>query len=187
MEKLAYEKLMEENNLSLKDLNEDAQIGINTIMDIKKAIRMKEKGGKNISEKVIKKIKANDKWICAEILEIIDGKERNKTDEAPHTAEEIEKDLEKDNVNKNFVENIKKTDEIPVDAVDSIGIEIDSEIENVLKSGRNELSLDELKEICPKSYGIIFENYTPEGENGVITTYYSIIEIGKYKFKLNKK
>jgi len=36
MEKLAYEKLMEENNLSLKDLNEDAQIGINTIWILKK-------------------------------------------------------------------------------------------------------------------------------------------------------
>ena len=69
IEKLGYEKLMEENNLKLSDLNEEARIGIKTITDVKKSINILAKKGRDVSPEVIKKIKANDKWICGEILE----------------------------------------------------------------------------------------------------------------------
>jgi hypothetical protein len=54
IDKLGYEKLMEENNLKLSDLNEEARIGIKTITDVKKSINMLEKKGKTVSEDVIK-------------------------------------------------------------------------------------------------------------------------------------
>ena len=38
IEKLGYEKLMEDNNLKLSDLNDEARIGIKSITDVKKAI-----------------------------------------------------------------------------------------------------------------------------------------------------
>ena len=85
----AYEKLMKENNLTLKDLNEDAINGIESIKQVERSINMLAKKGKNISSKIMSKVKSNDKWVCGEILEILDGKERNISDDMPFDDEDI--------------------------------------------------------------------------------------------------
>ncbi len=59
----AYEKLMQEHNLSISDLPEDAKIGITTLKDIEKSIKMAEKKGNVVSYKTYDKIKANEKWV----------------------------------------------------------------------------------------------------------------------------
>lgn len=176
IDKLGYEKLMEDNNLKLSDLNEEARIGIKTITDVKKSIVMLEKKGKTVSEDVIKKIKANDKWICGEILEIIDGKEINKTDEAPHDAIEIIKDVTATAVIVN--ENIP--------AVDVNGIKIDADLKKVFDEGKKVITSDELKVISPTAYDIIAKAYDKEGENGLDTSFYSLREKETGVFELNE-
>lgn len=168
IDKLGYEKLMEENNLKLSDLNEEARIGIKTITDVKKSIVMLEKKGKTVSEDVIKKIKANDKWICGEILEIIDGKEINKTDEAPHDAVEIIKAV-------NDVNNVVIADK-DIPAADATGIKIDGDLKKVFDEGKKVITSDELKLISPDAYDIIAKTYEKDGENGLDTSFYSLRE-----------
>jgi hypothetical protein len=92
----AYVKLMKENNLTLNDLNNDARNGIESIKAIERSINMLAKKGKSVSAKVMSKIKSNDKWICGEILEILDGKHRNNDDEVPFDEEDIIDEIEKE-------------------------------------------------------------------------------------------
>jgi hypothetical protein len=166
IDKLGYEKLMEENNLKLSDLNEEARIGIKTITDVKKSINMLEKKGKTVSEDVIKKIKANDKWICGEILEIIDGKQINKDDVAPHGALEIIKD----------VSATASVSDNNTPAVDETGIKIDADLKKAFDEGKKVITSDELKIVSPEAYDVIAKGYEKDGENGLDTSFYSLRE-----------
>jgi hypothetical protein len=176
IEKLAYEKLMEENNLKLSDLNEEARIGIKTITDVKKSINMLAKKGKEVSEDVIKKIKANDKWICNEILEILDGKEHNKDDKAPHEALEI-------------ITAATATATVAgkgTPAVDETGIKIDADLKKALDEGKKVITSDELKIVSPEAYDIIAKGYEKDGENGLDTSFYSLREKETGVFELKE-
>ena len=82
----AYEKLMQEHNLSISDLPEDAKIGITTLKDIEKSIKMAEKKGNVVSEKTYAKIKANDKWVVKEILDFVDETDDNEDKNAISVA-----------------------------------------------------------------------------------------------------
>jgi hypothetical protein len=176
IEKLAYEKLMEENNLKLSDLNEEARIGIKTITDVKKSINMLAKKGKEVSEDVIKKIKANDKWICNEILEILDGKEHNKDDKAPHEALEIIKAA-------TATATVADKD---TPAVDETGIKIDADLKKALDEGKKVITSDELKIVSPEAYDIIAKGYEKDGENGLDTSFYSLREKETGVFELKE-
>lgn len=176
IEKLGYEKLMEENNLKLSDLNEEARIGIKTITDVKKSINMLAKKGKEVSDDVIKKIKANDKWICGEILEIVDGKEINKDDKAPHDALEIIKDAA-------ATATIVDKD---TPAVDETGIKIDADLKKALEEGKKVITSDELKIVSPEAYDIIAKGYEKDGENGLDTSFYSLREKETGVFELKE-
>ena len=68
----AYEKLMQEYELSHSELPEDAKLGIEAIKNIEKAVNMAEKSGKKINPQTMAKIKANDKWVVREILDYVD-------------------------------------------------------------------------------------------------------------------
>lgn len=177
IEKLGYEKLMEENNLKLSDLNEEARIGIKTITDVKKSINILAKKGRDVSPEVIKKIKANDKWICGEILEILDGKEHNKDDKAPHEALEIIKDAGR-------VDAIIVDKDVP--AVDATGIKIDGELKKALEEGKKVITSDELKIVSPDAYDIIAKSYEKDGENGLETSFYSLREKETGVFELKE-
>lgn len=176
IEKLGYEKLMEENNLKLSDLNEEARIGIKTITDVKKSINMLAKKGRDVSPEVIKKIKANDKWICGEILEILDGKEHNKDDKAPHEALEIIKDAA----------STATVVDKDVPAVDATGIKIDAELKKALEEGKKVITSDELKIVSPDAYDIIAKSYEKDGENGLETSFYSLREKETGVFELKE-
>ncbi len=178
IEKLGYEKLMEDHNLKVADLNEEARIGIKTITDVKKSIHMLEKKGKTISEDVIKKIKANDKWICGEILEHIDGKEINKDDAAPHNALEIIKAATEEAKAKIVAGDIP--------AVDSVGLQIDADLKKVFDEGKKVITSDELKIASPAAYDLIAKAYEKDGENGLETHFYSLREKETGVFELNE-
>ena len=87
---LQYQKAMEENDLQLSDLPEDAITGIENINDVLKAVKMLEKSGKLPTPKTMKKLKAMDKWVYYEILDHLHGTDKNE-DEIP---EDIEGQLE---------------------------------------------------------------------------------------------
>ena len=183
----AYVKLMQEHNLTLNDLNEDAINGINTIKDIEKSINMLAKRGKNVSAKVISKIKTNDKWVCGEILEILDGKQRNNTDEVPFDEEEIIEQIDEENNIEEEEENDYNEDEYNTESFDPIGIRIDSELDVAYMNGNTRMSLDELKNVSHTAYDVIFNNYETNTQNGIQTTYFNLLETDKYIFTLTKK
>ena len=183
----AYVKLMQEHNLTLNDLNEDAINGINTIKDIEKSINMLAKRGKNVSAKVISKIKTNDKWVCGEILEILDGKQRNNTDELPFDEEEIIEQIDEENNIEEEEENDYNENEDNTESFDPIGIRIDNELDMAYVNGNTRISLDELKNLSRTAYDVIFDNYEQNTKNGIQTTYFDLLETDKYIFTLTKK
>lgn len=176
IEKLGYEKLMEENGLALADLNKEAIVAIQTISDVKKSINMLSKKGKTISDKVIEKIKTNDKWACQEILEIIDGKERNTTAAAPHTKEEIITEIKQE-----IKQEIDETN-----STDPNGLKIDGDLEKAFTEGKTTITAEELKTVSPTAYDIIAASYEEGKTNGVETSYYTLIEKEKHVFTLSK-
>lgn len=163
-----YEKLMEQEGLELSALPEDARIGIETIAKMNRVIALTESKGKKIRPEVHKKIAANDKWVTREILDFLENKDSKQTPKAPHTEEEIKKDIEQD-------------------AVDPKGVAIDEELKALVEKGIKELKAAELKEKAPTAYSVIFQNYEDGGENGVDTTYYEVRETEAETFTIKTK
>lgn len=170
----AYEKLMKENNLTLKDLNEDAINGIESIKQVERSINMLAKKGKNVSSKIMSKVKSNDKWVCGEILEILDGKERNISDDMPFDDEDI-------------IEEIEEEQNNDTESADPTGIVIDTELNIAYMNGNTKISLDDLKNVSRTAYDVIFDNYEQNSKNGIETTYFNLLETDKYVFTLRKK
>lgn len=196
----AYEKLMKEHNLSLNELPVDAKIGIESIQQIVKAINLAEKTNKNVKPVVYDKIKANDKWVVREILDYVENKNTN-TDPLPNKAAEVIKtDIEPTAVKKEETpppsgevkkDEVVKTDDKPDDAKKSADEakagKIDAELKVLFEAGKTKLTLDEVKSAAKTAYGVIFDNYSAEGPNGVETTYYDLTETEKEVFTLTKK
>lgn len=166
-----YEKVMEEEGLTLSELPQDARIGIETIAKIERVIKLSESKGKSVGKSVLAKIKANDKWAVREILDYVEGKDSKQNDEPPYSEEEIKKDVEKE-------EEVK---------LDPLGLSIDEEFKNAIEKGKNQLSIDELKQYCPKAYDVVFKNYEEDDDNGVETSHYILKEIETEKFILKTK
>lgn len=175
-----YEKLMKENNLTLNDLNDDARNGIAIIRSTMLVINREAKKGKSVSDLTWGKVKSNDKWVCGEILEILDGKQRNNTDEIPFDEEEIIEQIDEEN-------NDYNNDEEYTESVDPIGIRIDNELDIAYMNGNTRISLDELKNLSHTAYDVIFDNYETNTKNGIETTYFNLLETDKYIFTLTKK
>ncbi len=91
-EKYAYLTLMSEHKLTINDLPEGAQTGIDSIKNIELAISMATKkaakNGKGYepSEKTKKKIFHFDKWVTNEIMDYLE--EKNTNADAPAVSEE---------------------------------------------------------------------------------------------------
>ena len=174
----AYEKLLKEHNLSISDLPADAQTGIKQIKSIAVALdqqnRKAAKQGKEfaITSSTANKIKTFDKWVVRDILDYVEDKEAN-TDAPPVEAEEIIEEIKTENV------------EVLEERVDVQGITIDEEFEAIIKT-KTEFTLEELKSDCPTAYSLVFLGYKQGEENGVVTTYHSLIEKDS-KFTLTKK
>jgi hypothetical protein len=173
---LGYEKLMRENNLTLNDLNEDARNGIANVKAVMIVVNRESKKGKSVSDLTWSKVRTNDKWICGEILETLDGKHRNNEDEAPHTEQEIIEEIEED-------EEIDESENVS----DLIGIQIDSDFDVAFKSDNTKLSLEDIKSTSPTAYDIIWKTYKANEKNGITTTFFNLIETEKHIFTLTKK
>lgn len=178
---LQYKKALEHYNLQVSKLPEDAKIGIEGINDVLKAIAMLEKRGKAVKPATIKKLKAMDKWVYYEILDFVQGTNNN-DDEAPEDTDEIVDEI-KDQANN----NINSDNKVQPDEKDkSKGVQIEIELENLLKSGSSEIAFEDLKYKAKNTYNVLFDSYEENGQNGIKTTKYSIIETKKNIFTINK-
>ena len=90
---LQYENALEEYNLTIADLSDDAKIGIENINSVLKGVNMLQKSGKQVSDKTISKIKAMDKWVYYEILDQVQGSDENE-DELPYDEDEVLEEAE---------------------------------------------------------------------------------------------
>lgn len=179
MEK-AYEKLLAEHKLTEAELPQDAKIAIKDIKNIEIAINLSDKKSAKAgltyspSSEVIAKIKALDKWVVREILDYVEDKDTNTAKPAVDTAKVIE-EIKAD-----------ATTEEEVVVADPKGLKIDAEFVELLKNNKSELTLDELKSSAPVAYSTIFDNYDQGGENGIDTTFFSLVEKNEL-FTLTKK
>ena len=196
---LMYVKAMEEYDLKIGDLPEDAQTGIEQIKAVLKGIHVNESKGKNISDGVYKKLRAMDKWVYYEILDLVEETNQNK-EEIPYTAEEVEEEIEEevedddddeDEQEDSNAEEVKDEDDeadfksAPTgDPVKGQTIEADFKI--AYENGKTKITLEELKNVSKTAYNVIFENYDDSGDNGIITTNYTLLETDEYVFTLEK-
>jgi len=207
---LQYKKAMAEYGLKSNQLPEDARIGITQIEQVLKSIRMNESRGKTIGDQTYKKLKAMDKWVYFEILEMMDEKD-NLEKEIPHTADEVIYELEQQEEDENDDDEVEDfedeeededDEEIEEDEDDDdaenekynqipsgdkvTGEKIDADFKIAYDKGRTTLTLEELKNVSKTAYNIIFSNYDDSGDNGIITTHYTLLETDDQVFTLDK-
>lgn len=172
---LHYLETMEEYNLKIGDLSEDAQNGIEQINDVIKGIKLHESRGNTVSEKTFKKLRTLDKWVSYEILDMVNDTDKN-DDDLPHTSEEIMNEFE---------EEIDEAEDFYGDQEE--GLKIDADLKLAYESGKKNISFDELKSISRTAYYTIFNSYDASGENGLVTSNFSLLEIDENVFTLEKK
>jgi len=163
---LKYKEEMQKNGLSLNDLPEDARTGIDQLNDVLKALNMLEKAGKKPSEKTLRKIKAMDKWVTYEIYDHLNDTDKNNT-EMPFEDDEIINEIKKDIIDDSFTVIPAKPD---------LSIQIELEIKNMYDNGLHSITVEDLKRKSPKCYDLLFNSYDPEEDNGIATSYYSLLE-----------
>ena len=168
---LSYEKALKEHNLSVSDLPEDAQVGIDGIRDVIKGIEMLSKKGKEPTAKTMRKLKAMDKWVYYEILDFLHDTDKNE-DEMPEDPEEVVAEIKQE------AESVK---------LDPAGLSIESELARLSQSEKKNWSLDELKNYARATYNVIWNGYSENEENGVRTSNYELIETDEQVFTLKKR
>jgi hypothetical protein len=172
-----YKKELEKNGLTVAELPEDAQTGIDQINDVLKGFRMLEKRGQKPTPKALKKLKAMDKWVTYEIYDYLHDTDKN-DDDIPFDAEDV---LDGD-------QNEPKGDKGESNVeVDPIGLKIDAELEQLYASGKTVFSIEELGNNAKETYNVLFDSYEDGEENGVVTSRFSLIEGNDKKFTLKQK
>jgi hypothetical protein len=199
---LQYEKALEQYNLSVDQVSEDAQIGIEQINSVLKGINMLQKSGKEVKDKTFKKLKAMDKWVYNEIIDQVKGTDKNE-DEIPYAEQDVleeaedyayaddeslkknEDQMQSEKVEVPQIDGLNESNEIEYD--EEYGYKIDEELKKAFESGKTQIKLNELKSVSPTSYIVIFDTYDETGDNGIETTNYSLIETDEELFTLTKK
>jgi len=185
---LGYEKLLRSYNIEVTDLDEDVQIGIKQLEDLKAKILSKRRIGQDVTPESMKKIKFLDSSIIREILDYIDDNDLEEEDE----EESISKNKFKEDEEEDKEEDEEEDEEEFQEAYNndmSLGNTLDLEFQDLLKSGQSEFALDYFRSNAPTVYDVIFENYDNSEENGIETSNYTLIEtsLGSQNFKLTKK
>ena len=173
-----YKKLMEENDLRLNQLPQDAQTGVEEINKVLRGITMRERDGKKVLPSTLKKLAAMDKWVAYEILDHLHDTDKN-DDEIPFDSDDVLKDIKKPDAQSD--DEIKNNKELQK------GLKIEAELDKLLANGQIQLSIDDLRSLAPNTYSEIWDNYEEGEENGIITSKYSLIEDKDYEFNLKLK
>ena len=203
---LQYEQALEQYGLSVSELSEDAKIGIEQINSVIKGINMLQKSGKQVSDKTFNKLKAMDKWVYYEILDQVQGTDENE-EEIPYEDQEVIEDAEEEAYEEEEEENEQEEsddeeeedeeeyeddededeEELPQEPIkNNDGFQVDKELQATFESGKTTIKLNELKSLSPTAYKIIFDSYDDSGDNGIITTNFTLIETGEEEFTLTK-
>lgn len=181
---LQYEKALKEHKLKVSDLSEDAKVGVEQINGVLNGIKMLEKKGQKVTEKTLKKLRAMDKWVYYEILDQVHGTEKN-DEEIPHEKDEVVEEAEQIADN-NEAEEVEGEEENATGDT-ATGEAIDKELEVAYNEGKKQITLAELKTVSKTAYDVIFDNYDENGDNGIETTLFSLIETDDEVFTLTKK
>ena len=179
---LRYKKEMDRYDLNVSDLTDDAKTGIEQIQQVQRAVNMLEKKGKNPTNKTLNKIKAMDKWVSYEIIDMVNETEQN-MEEMPYESDEVIDDIE-EQIEES--ENIEKVEAETIET-DPRGIEVENEIKSLFESGNKKLDIEELQSSAPVCYNILFDTYEPEEDNGIETTRYKLLEREDGMFHVTKK
>ena len=177
--KLAFEKLLETNDLEISDLPKITQVEIKELTQLKSLIESKMTIGQNVTPATLQKIKDKDNAIVDDILDYL-GEDEDDTDEDNNDIDRYsDDDTDEDNN-----DNEDDTDEDNMDA-----ISIDKELHNLYKSGATIVTLAQLREYAPETYECIFDTYGQDEDNGINTSNYTIVEtsFNSEKFKILKK
>ena len=180
-----YKKLMEENDLTLNQIPEDAKTGVDEINKVLRGITMRERAGKKVLPGTLKKLATMDKWVTYEILDFLDDTDKN-DDNIPFAAKDVLKDLDKDNTPP-LAPIVPPTPPIDQKPVDPMGLKIDEELDNLFQSGKTSLTIDEVRSSARNAYKEIWDNYEEGEENGIITSKYSLLEGDDKTFNLKLK
>ena len=155
------------------------------------AINLQEKkaakAGKKyvMSAAIIADIKTFDKWIVREILDYVEDKETNNPDPIV-TPEEIIADIKEETPPPATETPAPATE--PIVEADPSGLKCDAEFEEMIKTGKTDVTFEEMKNLCPTAEKLIFDDYVKDGsDNGLSTTYFLCKEYEPNKFKLVKK
>ncbi len=189
----AYKKVMDEHKLTITELPEDAQTGIKSLQEIDRALALSEKKGKKPRQATLDKVKMLDKWVLREILDYVDDKNTN-TEAPPVDPATIIEEIKEE---KPPVATppatppatpAEKKEEAPAEEPkpDPKGVKVDEEFAGMLKAGKTDVTLEELKQMAPVAYSLIFEHHTNDLTNGITTSYYILKETEKDKFNLSK-
>jgi hypothetical protein len=183
---LQYLNALEEYNLDVNDLPEDAQIGIEQINNVITSIQLCEKKGTIVKEATFKKLKAMDKWVYYEILDAVNETDKNE-DEIPFDEEELIEELnepvhefENDEEEEDDDDNYAEGDKL-------LGERIEEDFNEMYKNGKTSFNMEELKSLSKTAYDVIFNSYEEDEDNGIETTNFSLIEKSEYEFTLTKK
>ena len=176
-----YKKLMEENDLALNQIPEDAKTGIDEINKVLRGITMRERAGKKVLPGTLKKLATMDKWVTYEILDYLHDTDKN-DDDMPINADDVLKDLNKDDT-----PPTPTTQPIDLQPVDQLGLKIDQELDNFFQSGKTSFTIDEIRSSAKNTYKEIWDNYEEGEENGIITSKYSLLEGDDKTFNLKLK
>ena len=200
---LKYVKAMQQFGIAEKNLPQDAKIGVKQIKSILKKIEKAENSGKNVGKPTLNKVNAMDKWVYYEILDMVNETDKNE-DEMPYSEEDFENEFQEEMVGQedddeedeeDFEEEFEEEMEEEEDDDDdnyaegdkSIGERIEVDFNEMYKDGKTKISLEQLKSLSKSPYDVIFSGYDEDGDNGIETTNFSLIETSEYEFTLTKK
>lgn len=195
---LKYVKAMQQFGIAEKNLPQDAKIGVKQIKSILKKIEKAENSGKNVGKPTLNKVNAMDKWVYYEILDMVNETDKNE-DEMPYSEEDFENEFQEEMVGQEDDEEEDESepeedDEEEDDDDDnyaegdkSIGERIEVDFNEMYKNGKTKISLEQLKSLSKSAYDVIFGGYDEDGDNGIETTNFSLIETSEYEFTLTKK
>ena len=159
--KLAFEKVLEKNEVDISDLDRNLQLKIREITQLKNLIESKKRIGQKIGKDTIEKLKELD----ADLVDLLLDSFAYETDE-------------------------DGADEPKNHADEQLGILIEKELYNAIKNGLREISMEEMKSLLPNCYDLIWETYEPNEENGlVIANKFSLLEnpINSTQFQIQKQ
>jgi hypothetical protein len=151
--KLAFEKLLENNNLEVSELPKITQVEIREANSLKGLIQSKKNIGQKVTSETLQKLEDKDNAICDDILDYIDADE-----------------------DEDFVDPENDSQDDDDDDDDTDGVTIDQELHNLYKSGMTTLDFNAIRNNAPAVYDCLFDTYGQDEENGINTSNYSIIE-----------